>query len=157
MRVDAPRHKQTWFKDYFGRNVRVDEGVLHLLIVLKIHGVCSQFSCQGNTVRNAYFLANTNTLWGLLWRIVKSWAFQKYSPESKRFLRNLIHGYKEVRFNWIRKNSDPSVAFDNGGDAYYCIEPTYSKAFGFRTTFRWPPEETNTFFQMLMETKLPRN
>ncbi len=151
------KHPQLGFIDFYGEPTLVDEEVFHLLSVLKMHGVCTQFSCQGDIEHDAYVLVKLRTLWSLLWRIGKTWFSGGYSKESVQLLRLFIKGYKEARITWYRGSSDPNVSVANGKDAYYCVEPTYATGSGFRVTFRWPPEDTETIYNMLLETKFQRN
>jgi len=151
------KHPQALFLDFFGQPALVDEEILDLLIHLKMQGVCTQFSCQGDSDHAAYVMIKMKTLWGLLWRICRSWFSGNYTEESKQFIRLLRKGYKEVRFTWYHGTSDPSISIANGKDAYYCIEPSYITGNGFRITFRWPPEYTDSFCNTMLQTEYPRN
>lgn len=151
------KHPQIAFLDFYGEPALVDEGIFDLLVLLKMQGVCTKYSCQGDYEHDAYVLIKTKTLWGLLWRICKSWFAGNYTKESKRLIRRFRKGYKEARVTWYHGTSDPNVSIANGKDAYYCVELTYINGDGFRITFRWPPEDTETFCNMLLQTKFQRN
>lgn len=147
------KHPQCAFLNFFGELALVDEGIHELLYLLKMQGVRTQFSCQGDYDHGAYVLIKTKTLWGLLWRICKSWLAGNYTKESKQLIRRFRKGYKEARITWYHGTSDPNVSIANGKDAYYCVEPTYTNGDGFRITFRWPPEDTETLCNMLLQTE----
>ena len=155
-----PVHPQVAFMLSDGSLTHVDEGMLHILIALRDHGVKTQYSCQGNghedEEEKAYVLMTVRSLIPLLRMIRSKYKAHAYSDEIDDFISQFLFGHTELRYDSYSKDGE----WKNWGIKFtrkWSWAPhkkrwSYSRFHRFRVSFHWPAEQSDLMLQLLKQT-----
>ena len=134
-----PKHRQMVFELSDGRLATVDADIYDLMIELRRLGVKTQFSCQGDKNRAAYFLADRKSLKPVLKKLNK-------------LHRGFKSAHKTYEFDIFMHDGEDHILhyeFNRGTHPGYRIERTYSPTYGARIIVRWPSIKTKAFVDAL--------
>lgn len=153
------RHTQVDFITANGEETEVDAGIFEILLSLKAMGVNTQYSCQGDEF-GAYVLADRKSFRRVLKAMKKFQRRGDYSPQSGDVVWNFFNIYRHVQitwFHWKGKYDESRVIFRRGKKnsfaSKYSYEQLWDNWHGFRTTLRWPVEDSEKVLWMFLETQ----
>lgn len=160
------KHEQVSFRTHDGQVTLVDKGLFDVLAYLNALGVKTQYSCQGGP-RNAYVLADFRSFWQFIRRVKRYQRLGLYSDQASTFVKWMLRGQREFDYTDFRFNEATQTGYEKrrlqygraGKSEYadlYTFELMYSKLYGFRIVFRWPPEATAAVESLVSETWLLR-
>lgn len=154
-------HQQVPFFPGHGVETHVDEGLIDVLNALREFDVDTRFSCQGGEFEGelAYILAYRRSAMPLIRRILWFYITHRYNKELRRFIKCFVKG--SVRFELSIHRRSPqyirrkfSCKTEGSWFPDHVMEFSYSRAHGDRLSVRWPPEEIDMMFKLLVETHI---
>ena len=154
-------HEQVEFIDFDGMPTTVDAGLIDIMELLLEHRVQTQYSCEDN-MGQAYVIADRKSFKQLERRIWRSYFSRRYSPRSRQVARDFFRGRHEYDFALYLTRPETQrtlfrVLFERGGakskSARYTTERIFNNYRGLRTSFRWPPADSEALRCLLAETK----
>lgn len=158
-------HEQVYFSTIDGGETLVDRGMFDILTYLRELGCETQFSCEdeGREIGTAYVVfaktkdakrlermmrkAQNSMHYSLPSRITAGWFVRESSREfSLSWFKNRKDGQTMARIMWCSHIIR----------GCHWIERQYTNKYGYRTTWRWPIEESNFMFSLLQEMETKR-
>lgn len=152
------RHTQVGFITASGEQTEVDAGIYEILISLKVMGVVTQYSCQGDEF-GAYVLADRKSFRRVLKAMKKFQRRGDYSLQSGDVVYDLFHTHREIAITWFHKKgkyNESRVIFRRGkrrSSSDYSYEQLLDNQYGFRTTLRWHTRDSEKVLMMFLETQ----
>jgi hypothetical protein len=132
-------HEQVPFRTVQGKWVGVDEGLEEILTVLRDNGIRTTYSCEGN-YGQAYILFPMRDGFKFR-RLIRGTSIGRKFDGGRRSIE--LSFFRDKGTNWVWKTI---VRFKTRSGVRTRIsfktEHTISNHYGFRTTYRWPSQDT---------------
>lgn len=149
--LDMTTHEQVPFRTLNGKNCLVDAGMLDILNLLKRFGVVTQFSGEDN-MGTGYVLATGQSTRRFEKKVQRLYSQDKLSIATAQIVENFLKSTRVFEFfHFIGDRSFSYCTRTKNLETEYVVERTYSLLYGYRTTYRWPQQDSDQLLSALKE------